>query len=101
MSIRSKAVRLLAGKMSGDYELLHELSERASDKWLSTHPKRYSTFREKNLKKYLTPKEMREYKRTKKEYDRLWKEYKKRKHMRELQCTTIQLIPAKKLEKVV
>jgi len=101
MSIRSKAFRILGGKMAGDYELMREMDKKATDKWLSTHPKRYSILEQHDFSRFLTPKQTKEFKKAKKEYDKLWREYKKKKHMREMRYSYTELIPEKKLCKVV
>jgi hypothetical protein len=96
MRIKSKFIRLLAGKGAEKSELISEMWGKATKKWLSSCPKRYSKITSRNIKRFLTPKEYREYKKASKEFDKFYKKG----GFQKIQTIQIEYVP-KKLKKVI
>lgn len=97
MSIRSKMAGVFAGKGAEKSELLGELWDKAQKKWLSSSPKRYSKITKRNIKRFLTPKEYREFKKADKEFDK----YYQKGGFQKIENIKIEYVPKKKIKKVI
>jgi len=97
MSIRSKMAGIFAGKGAEKSELLGEMWGKAQKKWLSSSPKRYSKITKRNIKRFLTPKEYREFKKADKEIDK----YYGKRGFRKIENIYTEYVPKGKLKKVI
>jgi hypothetical protein len=96
MSIKSKFIGIIAGRGAEKSEVISEMWNKATKKWLSSCPKRYGKITPRNIKRFLTPKEYAEYKKANKEFDKFYS----RGGFQKIQSIKIEYIP-KKLKKVI
>jgi hypothetical protein len=90
-------VGIFAGKGAEKSELLEELWKKATKKWFLSSPKRYTKITKRNIKRFLTPKEYREFRKANKEFDK----YYQRGGFRKMENIVIEYVPKNKLKKVI
>jgi len=89
--------RVFTGKGAEKSELLGEFWNKATKKWFSSSPKRYSKITKRNIGRFLTPKEYREFKKADKEFNK----YYRKKGFRKIENIVIEYVPKEKLKKVI
>jgi hypothetical protein len=97
MSIRSKMARVFAGEGAEKSEILEEFWNKATKKWFSSSPKRYSKITKRNIKRFLTPKEYRKFKKADKAFDK----YYQKGGFQKIENIVIEYVPKEKLKKVI